>query len=102
MILAKNISILRRSLGILFLVTLVSACASDLQTKVSGHLNGLSKHQTVAILPVEASNVRQKEMANLFRQGLYANLKQSKFNLLEKYIIDGLLKQNNLLSLIHI
>ena len=96
MILAKNISILRRSLGILFLVTLVSACASDLQTKVSGHLNGLSKHQTVAILPVEASNVRQKEMANLFRQGLYANLKQSKFNLLEKYIIDGLLKQNHL------
>ena len=80
----------------LLLVTLVSACASDLQTKVSGHLNGLSKHQTVAILPVEASDAGQKEMAKMFRQGLYANLKQSKFNLLEKYIVDGLLKQNHL------
>ncbi len=78
------------------MATLVSACASDLQTKVSGHLNGLSKHQTVAILPVEASDAGQMEMAKMFRQGLYANLKQSKFNLLEKYIVDGLLKQNHL------
>jgi cell division septation protein DedD len=96
MVLTKNISSLARSLGVLLLVTLVSACASDLQTKVSGHLNGLSKHQTVAILPVEASDAGQKEMAKMFRQGLYANLKQSKFNLLEKYIVDGLLKQNHL------
>lgn len=96
MVLTKNISSIARSLGMLLLVTLVSACASDLQTKVSGHLNGLSKHQTVAILPVEASDAGQKEMAKMFRQGLYANLKQSKFNLLEKYIVDGLLKQNHL------
>lgn len=96
MILAKNIYRLARTLGMLILVTLVSACASDLQTKVSGHLNGLSKNQTVAILPVEASDAGQKEMAQMFRQGLYANLKQSKFNLLEKYIVDGLLKQNHL------
>jgi hypothetical protein len=93
---AKHIPTLSRSLGVILLLTLIPACASDLQTKVSGHLNGLSKHQTVAILPVEASNVGHKEMANMFRQGLYANLKQSKFNLLEKYIIDGLLKQNHL------
>ena len=96
MVLAKHIPTLSRSLGVILLLTLIPACASDLQTKVSGHLNGLSKHQTVAILPVEASNVGHKEMANMFRQGLYANLKQSKFNLLEKYIIDGLLKQNHL------
>jgi hypothetical protein len=96
MILTKNISSIAKSLGMLLLVTLVSACASDLQTKVSGHLNGLSKHQTVAILPVEASDAGQMEMAKMFRQGLYANLKQSKFNLLEKYIVDGLLKQNHL------
>ena len=96
MIMAKHIPTLGRSLGVIVLLTLIPACASDLQTKVSGHLNGLSKHQTVAILPVEASNVGHKEMANMFRQGLYANLKQSKFNLLEKYIIDGLLKQNHL------
>ena len=96
MILTKKISSLAKSLGMLLLVTLVSACASDLQTKVSGHINGLSKHQTVAILPVEARDEGQKEMAKMFRQGLYANLKQSKFNLLEKYIVDGLLKQNHL------
>lgn len=96
MIMAKHIPSLSRSLGVILLLTLIPACASNLQTKVSGHLNGLSKHQTVAILPVEASNVGHKEMANMFRQGLYANLKQSKFNLLEKYIIDGLLKQNHL------
>lgn len=96
MILTKNISSIARSLVMLLLATLFSACASDLQTKVSGHLNGLSKHQTVAILPVEASDAGQKEMAKMFRQGLYANLKQSKFNLLEKYIVDGLLKQNHL------
>ena len=91
-----NISSFWRSLAVLLLATLVSACASDLQTKVSGHLSGLSKHQRVAILPVEASDAGQKEMAKMFRQGLYANLKQSKFNLMEKYIVDGLLKQNNL------
>ncbi len=96
MVLAKHISSLRQSFAILLLATLVSACTSNLQTRVSGHLNELSMHQTVAILPVEESNTRQKEMAKMFRQGLYANLKQSKFNLLEKYIVDALLKQNNL------
>ena len=79
-----------------FLVLSVSACATDLQTKVAGNLMALSKDQTVAILPIETSDPGQKEMAKLFRQGLYANLKQSKFNLLERYLIDGLLKQNNL------
>jgi cell division protein FtsN len=83
-------------LGMLLLATLVSGCASDLQTKVAGNLNSLSKDQTVAILPIETSGSGQKDMAEMFRQGLYANLKQSKFNLLEKYIVDGLLKQNNL------
>ena len=94
--LVNNISNLSRLSGLLFLLTLLSACASDLQTKVSGHLNALSKNQTVAILPVQASDAGQMEMAKIFRQGLHANLKQSKFNLLEKYIVDGLLKQNNL------
>ena len=94
----KNISALAwyRSLGMFLLVILVSGCASDLQIKVAGNLNSLSKDQTVAILPIETSHSGQKEMADMFRQGLYANLKQSQFNLLETYIIDGLLKQNNL------
>lgn len=78
------------------LAILISGCASDLQTKVAGNLNSLSKDQVVAILPIETSDSGQKEMAEMFRQGLYANLKQSKFNLLEKYIVDGLLKQNSL------
>ena len=74
----------------------LSACATDLQTRVAGHLTALSKNQTVAILPVETSDPGQKEMAQMFRQGLYANLKQSEFHLLERYVIDGLLKQNKL------
>ncbi len=74
----------------------MSACATDLQTRVAGHLTALSKNQTVAILPVETSDPGQKEMAKMFRQGLYANLKQSEFHLLERYVIDGLLKQNKL------
>ena len=67
-----------------------------MQTRVAGHLTALSKNQTVAILPVETSDPGQKEMAKMFRQGLYANLKQSEFHLLERYVIDGLLKQNKL------
>ena len=74
----------------------VSACASDLQTKVAGNLMALSKNQTVAILPIETSDAGQKEMAEMFRLGLYANLKQSKFQLLERYVVDGLLQQNKL------
>ena len=94
----KNISALAwyRPLGMFLFAILISGCATDLQTKVAGNLNSLSEDQTVAILPIETSHLGQKEMADMFRHGLYANLKQSKFNLLEKYIVDGLLKQNNL------
>ena len=80
------------------MVLSMSACATDLQTRVAGNLTTLSKNQTVAILPVEISDPGQKEMAKMFRQGLYANLKQSKFHLLERYVIDGLLKQNKLID----
>ena len=76
----------------------LSACATDLQTRVAGHLTALSKNQTVAILPVETSDPGQKEMAKMFRQGLYANLKQSEFHLLERYVVDALLKQNKLID----
>ena len=79
-----------------FLALTVSSCATDLQTKVSGNLKILSKHHTVAILPIETSDPGQKDMAKMFRQGLYANLKQSNFRLLERYVVDDLLKQNNL------
>ena len=79
-----------------FMALSVSACASDLQTKVAGNLMALSKNQTVAILPIETSDTGQKEMAEMFRLGLYANLKQSKFQLLERYVVDGLLQQNKL------
>ncbi|MFQ5450777.1 MAG: GNA1162 family protein [Nitrospinaceae bacterium] len=80
----------------LILAFQLSACAADLQTKVSGNLLRLPPNQTLAILPVETLNPSQKEAAKLFRQSLYANLKQSKFHLLEHYIVDGLLKKNGL------
>ena len=34
----------------------------------------------------------------MLRQGLYANLRESKFNLLERYVVDSLLKRHNLTS----
>tara|TARA_B100001079_G_scaffold171038_2_gene146754 strand:- start:4009 stop:5322 length:1314 start_codon:yes stop_codon:yes gene_type:complete len=80
----------------LMLALMLTACTTDLQSKVAGNLNQLSKQQTVAILPVEVMEAGQKETAAMFRQGLYANLKESKFNLLERYVVDGLLEQNNL------
>ena len=38
----------------------------------------------------------QKETAKMLRQGLYAHLKESKFNIIERYVVDGLLKQHKL------
>jgi cell division septation protein DedD len=92
----KNYNNYLQGLLIALVVLSLSACASDLQTKVAGNLMSLSKNQTVAILPIEISDAGQKEMAEMFRMGLYANLKQSKFHLLERYVVDGLLQQNKL------
>jgi len=74
----------------------LSACTTDLQTKVSGNLNLLSHKQTIAILPMEVVDKSQREAANMFRRTLYANLQESDFNLLEPYLVDGLLKKNGL------
>lgn len=74
----------------------LSACSTDLQTRVSGNLGQLSQKQTIAILPVEFVDKSQHEAANMFRRSLYANLKESEFNLLEPYLVDGLLKKNGL------
>mgnify|MGYP002821454549 CR=1 FL=1 len=80
----------------LILTLIFTACSTSLQSRVAGNLNQMSKQQTVAILPVEITGKDQKETAVMFRQGLYANLKGSKFNLLERYVVDGLLMQHNL------
>lgn len=80
----------------LALVFQSTACSTNLQSKVAGNLNQMSKQQTVAILPVEILKKGQEETGEMLRQGLYANLKGAKFNLLERYVVDGLLKQNNL------
>jgi cell division septation protein DedD len=83
----------------LFALTLAfqfTACSANLQSKVAGNLNQMSKQQTVAILPVEIMKKGQEETGEMLRQGLYANLKGAKFNLLERYVVDGLLKQHNL------
>ena len=74
----------------------LSACSTNLQTKVSGNLDQLSQKQTIAILPVESVDKSHRSAANMFRQSLYANLKASQFNLLEPYLVDGLLKKNGL------
>ena len=81
---------------VLMLVLTFAACTTNLQSKVAGNLNQFSKQQTVAILPVEIIKKDQKETAKMLRQGLYAHLKESKFNLLERYVVDGLLKQHDL------
>ena len=80
----------------LTLVFQSTACSTNLQSKVAGNLNQMSKQQTVAILPVEILKKGQEETGEMLRQGLYANLKGAKFNLLERYVVDGLLKQHNL------
>jgi cell division septation protein DedD len=80
----------------LTLVFQSTACSTNLQSKVAGNLNQMSKQQTVAILPVEIMKKGQEETGEMLRQGLYANLKGAKFNLLERYVVDGLLKQHNL------
>jgi len=73
-----------------------TSCTTNLKSKVAGNLNQFSKQQTVAILPVEIIKKDQKETARMLRQGLYAHLKESKFNILERYVVDGLLKQHDL------
>jgi hypothetical protein len=92
----EQYNIFLQGLLIGFITLSVSACTNNLQTKIAGNLMSFSKNQTVAILPIEISDAGQKEMAEMFRLGLYANLKQSKFQLLERYIVDGLLQQNKL------
>ena len=82
---------------VLMLTLTFTACTTSLQSKVAGNLNHVSEQQqSVAILPVEILKKDQKETANLLRQGLYAHLKESNFNLIERYIVDGLLKQHGL------
>lgn len=86
-----------------FLIVMVlamgcSACATNLQARVSGNLNKLSSTQTVAILPVEVKSDRQMEMARMLRQNMHAQLRPSKFTLLEPYVVDGLLKRNGLMA----
>lgn len=82
----------------IFILTLAfTACTTSLKSKVAGNLNHISElQQTVAILPVEVTKKDQKETGEMLRQGLYSHLKASNFNLLERFVVDGLLKQNNL------
>ena len=92
-------SFYRQLVNTVLALTLVfqsTACSTNLQSKVAGNLNQLSKQQTVAILPVEIIKKGQEETGEMLRQGLYANLQGAKFKLLERYVVDGLLKQHNL------
>ena len=94
----KTVVFAGKAKAVLCLVLSLSlgACTTDLQTKVSGNLNQLSKRQTIAILPIEVVNPEQEEAAEIFRQSLHAHLKQSNFQLLEHYVVDSLLEQNGI------
>ena len=81
---------------LVFMMTLTTSCSTNLQSKVAGNLNQFSKQHSVAILPVEIVRTDQKETAKMLRQGLYAHLKESNFNIIERYVVDGLLKQHKL------
>lgn len=75
---------------------MASACAKDFKTKVSGNLQQLSHLQTVAILPFANSDKGQRETAELLRQNFFANLRDSNFQLMERYRVDALLTQRGL------
>ncbi len=84
---------------VFFLTALMaSACAKDFKTKVSGNLQQLSPLQTVAILPFANSDKGQRETAELLRQNFFANLRDSTFQLMERYRVDALLAQYHGLS----
>ena len=89
-----------RSWGVRFLLlmalTLVTGCTGQLQTKISGNLNQLSRQQVVAILPPEQTGDGQKEASSMFRQSLHANLQHARFQVMERHVVDSLLKQNQL------
>ncbi len=75
----------------------ITGCATQKPTtKMSGNLAKLPKDLLVAILPVQISDPKQKDAAELFRQSLYANFERSRFKVVERYIVDGLLEQNNI------
>lgn len=71
-------------------------CGAKLRTRVSGNLNELSRNMTIAILPVATTESGQREAAQLFRQSLFAKLKQSRFQVIERYLVDGYLKKHGL------
>ncbi|MFQ5715546.1 MAG: GNA1162 family protein [Nitrospinales bacterium] len=89
--LPKTVLILTLSLALGF-----GGCSAKLRTRVSGNLNELSRNMTVAILPVATTESGQRDAAQLFRQSLFAKLKQSRFQVIERYLVDGYLKKHGL------
>lgn len=78
------------------MVLVVGGCTGAKQIKVSGDLTHLQDNTSIAILPVGTTGSGQKDAAKLFRQSLYANLKQSKFQILERYVVDELLMRKGM------
>lgn len=88
-----------RARGLAFILVaglIFTGCSSSFHTKVSGSLASFSRNHVVAILPIETSGKGQNEAANLFRRALYANLKQAKYQVMERYAVDALLKKEGL------
>jgi len=92
----KRVRPFKRLIYILILWTMIGCSTHTPITKMSGNISKLPKGLLVAILPVQISTPNQKEAAELFRQSLYANFKRSRFKLVERYVVDGLLEQNNI------
>jgi len=82
--------------SILLFSVLVSGCTGQLQTKISGNLNQLSRQQVVAVLRPELTGDGQNAAGAMFRQSLYANLQHARFRLMERHVVDSLLHQNRL------
>tara|TARA_B100000686_G_scaffold352435_1_gene454395 strand:+ start:561 stop:1562 length:1002 start_codon:yes stop_codon:yes gene_type:complete len=80
----------------MFFVLSFSGCAGELQTKVSHDLARLSTGMIIAILPVQTTRKDQEVAAKLFRQNLYASLEETKFHVMERYMVDSLLHQKGI------
>lgn len=81
---------------LLFASLFITGCASSLKGKLSERFHNFSKNHVVAILPIETTGKGQNETAELFRRALYANLTFAKFQVMERYAVDALLKKEGL------
>lgn len=74
-------------------VLLLAGCASELKTKQAQGFSPGEKLLRVAVLPLEKSDNGQDEVAQTFREELYANLQEGPYELVEISKTDAALKE---------